>query len=40
MLELKQTLDNLKISTVEDDGGPADGEVEMYHRYQPVIGKS
>jgi hypothetical protein len=38
MTDLKQTMDNLKISTVDEDMG--DGEVEMYHRYQPVIAKS
>jgi hypothetical protein len=38
MTDLKHTMDNLKTSTVEDDMG--DGEVEMYHRYQPVIAKS
>ena len=32
-------MDNLKVSTVEDDAA-GDGEVEMYHRYQPVIAKS
>jgi hypothetical protein len=40
MQDLKTTMDNLKLSTMEEDAGGADGEVEMYHRYQPVIAKS
>lgn len=38
MTDLKQTMDNLNISTVDEDIG--DGEVDIYHRYQPVIAKS
>ncbi len=40
MVELKKTMENIKASTVDSDQGALDGEVEMYHRYQPVIAKS